>query len=424
MRTDAVVRPLTPMERAMWMTDRAYPLSVVVALRTRPALPRPAVRRALDALQRRYALLRVRIREDTRPAFVEDPDPAPIPLETGEPESETRWLAACAEQLNTRLASDRAPLVQAALLRSADEAASTLLLSAHHTVVDGHVLARLARGLLALCANDADPTALSDLPLPLAHPERLRPSFTAKARFLGRELRSEWTYRRGRRPCPPPPVRPDGVCRADALRLTREETRAFVRACRRAEVTVHGALLAALALELRDRSCPEVAVPFRMISFADLRPGLAPADRDAAGAHVAMLRHTPTPAPNTDLWALARTCDTLVAEAVRRGDHRAGAALAPAAMRQTLRAGRDRMGDAALSYLGPVDLPARFGAFTLEDVYAFISSNPLAPPLSGFAHLFDHRLHLGLMTLTGDFDDAAADALVRNLRSRLLGGAL
>lgn len=419
MRTDRVVRPLTPMERAMWMTDRAYPLSVVAALRTEPALSASALRRTLDAWQRRHPLLRTAIRDNNGPAFVVEAEPEPVPLEIATTDSGTPWLDACTVLLNARIPSDRAPLMRARLLRHPSGASSDLLLSFHHALVDGGVLVRLVRDLLTLCSADPEPPPFPTLTLSLTHPERLVPPLGARLRFLGRELRADRAYRRARRSCPPPPVRPDSACRADAFRLTREETQRLVRACRRVEVTVHAALLAALALEIRRRICPGAAVPLRVVSFADLRPRLDPADRDAAGAHVAMLRHTPTFPPDADLWTAARTCDALVTAAIRRGDAWAGAALAPLAMRQTLRSGRDRMGDVALSYPGPVDLPARFGDLTLSRVHAFISSNPLAPPLSGFAHLFDHRLHLALMTLSGDFDAAEARALTDGVRARV-----
>jgi hypothetical protein len=401
------------MERAMLRTDRRYPLSVVVALRLAPAVPESALRQALHDLQHRHGALSARIDGAGRsPAFAADRDAGAVPLEVGP--GHTSWVDLCTERLNGRVPADRAPLMDVALLEERTGEASRVVVRFHHALVDGWVVGRLLTDLLGLLASSgAAPRGAGEgLEIRALDRSAFRSSPVERLGFLVRELRADRAFTRSTRGHARAPVPAGGPCRAHARALTVEQTRALTRACRVGRATVQAAITAAMLRATLRRFYREADRPMRAISFADLRASLPSPCARSVGAHVGMLRHVFEVDVERPLGDLAEACTGAVAESMRRGEARTAAALSPLAMGHVLRRGTERMADTALSYLGPIELPERVRSWTVTDVHAFISSNPLGPILSGFGHLFGRRLSLGFMTMAGDMDGERADALV------------
>jgi hypothetical protein len=88
-------------------------------------------------------------------------------------------------------------------------------------------------------------------------------------------------------------------------------------------------------------------------------------------------------------------------------------------MARLLRSRRQRMGSAALSYVGPLHLPSSCGPFQVSDVHGFVTSNPLAPPCSAFGHLTFGRLTVDLMVQEADFPGESRDRLAARLERTL-----
>lgn len=158
-----LLRPLFPMERALWLTDRAFPTSVVVALHVTPHLDEGACRQALDRLQARHEVLRAGITASGRhPVFFRDAQYRPIELEVRP--AGTSWLTVCTERLNGRVPSERAPLLDVVLVPDSASHGSVLVVRLHHSFVDGWVLTHLLGQLLDLIGGTAgEPEGLVDV---------------------------------------------------------------------------------------------------------------------------------------------------------------------------------------------------------------------------------------------------------------------
>lgn len=87
--------------------------------------------------------------------------------------------------------------------------------------------------------------------------------------------------------------------------------------------------------------------------------------------------------------------------------------------RLALRIRRGRIANAALSFLGKLNLEPRYGSTELDDVHAFITNNVVGPELSGFGKVLFGRIELDLTYLASEISESTARELLSEIEVSL-----
>jgi Condensation domain len=418
-------RRLGSFERAEVLTGEHFAFNVVTALRLAGRLSGRAVRRALDEVQSRHPLLRVRIEGAGRQRRFALGGVEPIPLREIEQRESEVWVQVAEHELNTRFDIAAGPLMRAVFIGGGD--ACELVLTFHHAIVDAASVLHVVQEVLSLCAGAALPAppeqrlpACADQVFPSAYRGARR--WPASGRYLARQIADEAVYSwrtRGERH-----VSADGPWRCQVLSLVLEEseTTALVRATRRRRVGVFSALSAAMLLAVVNRLYGNRAGVQRYFAFPLLRPYLAPpVAADIVAGYLTTLRLTMEVDPAQGLWPTAQRMHHQVDVAAKRGERFLASRWSAASMRILL-ARRERMAATALNYAGAVRLEVSAGApFTVEGFHAFATDFLPGPEYTGQARIFGGRLWLDLVYLDVDMDRAGARAIAHEMRDLVLG---
>ncbi|MGW1075470.1 phthiocerol/phthiodiolone dimycocerosyl transferase family protein [Streptomyces sp. NPDC002537] len=332
--TGVVRRPLGPLERWYWIADQISPLNVTARARVTGRAPEGTWRRALDALQARHPLLRVAITcdEDGRdPAFV-PVEGRPVPLRRvpdagSDPAAGTRWE----HELNDRELVESVdwrtgPLARAVVVSGGDGhgpdgAWHDLVLTLPHCVADGTTVLSLIREWIELAAGTGPATEGTrpvlppvDALLPPRHRGAAGEPLMREQEAADQALMSR--LRPGR--VEPTEFVPFGKRRTRLVHRSLDpgQLDALVRACRREDTTVHGALAAALVAAVARDAATEGPRPFAIGSPVDFRAGLRPplSPRDI-GSYVATVPTVVEHRPGEGLWPMARA---VIADLTRR----------------------------------------------------------------------------------------------------------
>ncbi|MEX3940328.1 condensation domain-containing protein [Paraburkholderia sp. BR10937] len=252
----ALVRALGGTEHLFWLLDRNRSIHFALVAQIDRVFEPSAWRAALLALQQRHPLLVARIvaEGEAAPAFYRDPD-ARIPLRVVE-NARASWEVEAAREVNTPFDWSTAPLVRATLLQG--EGGSTVILAAHHSVLDGMGGASVMQDLLCALAGGS----LMSLPLVQPLESLLRAQMTTA------------TVSGAMAPAPEPKrFRAATGARAEvaALALSAQLTRAVVERSRIERTTVHGAVAAAVHEAGRRLSRAWRERPVRTVSPIDVR---------------------------------------------------------------------------------------------------------------------------------------------------------
>ncbi len=197
---EAAEAPPTPGQRAMWLLQQLEPESalfnVFAAVRVRPAVDAPALRRALAALVERHPALRTALAADEAGPRLEVRAGTPVDLaETAAAGwNDAALLARLGDEAHRPFDLASPPLLRAALFRrGADE--DVLLLVLHHAAVDFWSSVLLLGDLAALYGAEAagTPAELASPGLPFAaHARRV------EALLAGPEGERLWDHWRAR----------------------------------------------------------------------------------------------------------------------------------------------------------------------------------------------------------------------------------
>ncbi|MEM7582902.1 MAG: condensation domain-containing protein [Acidobacteriota bacterium] len=418
-------RRLGAFESALALSNDFSPLNVVAVLRMAAGPEPSAWTRALATVQSRHPALRTRIVRRPRGYAFEPGEALEIPLRCVPREDPERWVTEAETELNQPFAGHRGPLLRAAIVGSG-QGACELLLTFHHSIMDGASALQLCRELLLLAAGegtaDLEPSSLPEPPTA----ERLFPEsyqgwrrhmrFAGFAcRQMGGELHDLW---RARGRWHPPPTEP---CRSRILsfQLSESATAALTRRARQARVTLHSVFDAALLLAVARRRYRGERLPLRHLVFANLRPYLVPpVDNEPLGAYFSMLRFSTLMHPDRELWPLAAEINAVVHSAAKRGDKYAFFLASILFMRAILGLGRQRMAATALSYtgvtkLGPPD------PFEVLGVHAFASNFRLGPEASAQIRWFAGRLWWDILYLDSEMTGDEAKQLAGEIQQTL-----
>jgi hypothetical protein len=431
-------RQLGPFETALTLTGEHAPFVVVAVLRLAGAPPRERLAEALDLLARHYPMLSSRIVPRGRGFAFEPGEGVQVPLTVLPRKGEDHWREVADGELNTPVDHASGPLLRAAYLvpgespgASGLEAESEIVLTFDHAAMDAVSAAPLLEQLLGLLgAADSEDLAArarelpESLPMPAVE-ERLPPAWRGlggggrRFRFLAKQMAEEISFRLATRRGRQAPVVKSTPCHPLPLLLDEATTEALVASTRRHRVTVHGALQAALLLALWRGVYEARPRPLRYIAFADLRPYLRPPlPREALGSAITFVRYTTRLESDTGFWPLAEEVSRQVHQGGHRGDKFASFLLSETMMRLTLRRGRDRMGETAVSYSGALDLGLA-GAGRLRGLHAFVSNLALGPELTAQARITNGRLGIDLVYLDCDFDPCTLEPVAEEILALL-----
>ncbi|MCP4898296.1 MAG: hypothetical protein GY906_15085 [bacterium] len=420
-------RRLCGMELATVLTDEYSPFNVVCALHLRPAPPLESIRSAFAALQVQHPLLSTRlVKKSGHYCYEKDPGHE-VPVELVDADHPQRWSEEVERHLNTAIDRSAAPLIRATLVNSPEaDHPATLVLSIHHSIIDGASLANFLHELLTLIGSGGEsaeaPTPLPDQP-PLTQilPTDFR-GIALRARlamFLARQMADEFFYRwksRGQRLATPE----RGWCRVHSFAFDRAETGQIVTASRRRRTPLNALLNAALLLAAQDALYPGRARVLRYFTFADLRPYVdPPLPPQHLGTYVSMLRYT-TPMPTDDsLETLATAITQQILTSSKRGDKFLGALMSPHVIRAMVRFEMDRMGTTALSHSGPVTVAPTYGDIEVEGLHAYVSNFDRGPSLAAQTRILHGRLIVDLLYLDTELDRDRITGVADKLRLSL-----
>ena len=240
-------RKITPPERFFSRSPHSI---VTMVVRIRGGVSGEMLKSALEKVQKRHELLRMRIIEDDAHVQWFTPEGADdIPVDVVARSSDQDWIEFHAEKLKEPFEFDRRPAIRLLLVQSQE--ISELVILCHHIICDGMSLAYLARDLMLHLGDPAREAEV--LPRPAVIELENLPqgvSQSSIAKFFIRRMNKKWLDDS------------QYFDQQDYIELTRaywdsfdhrfipiefteDETLALVARCREEETTVNSALTAA-----------------------------------------------------------------------------------------------------------------------------------------------------------------------------------
>ena len=323
-----VRRPLGPAERWYWIADQISPLNVIARVRLTGHISEHRLARAADDLAAEHPLLRVLIRADadgSHPVFASSSRRIPVRRVHGD---ECEWERQVEErELTTSVDWRNGPLVRIVdvVCREPREA-HDLVLTVSHVIADGTTALTLLRRLVEHAA--AERRAVVSRPV-LGAPEDLLPArnrgLRGVARLAAAGLGLGFATALGR----PARLAPESTVlparrRTRLIRrmLTSTQLDALLRRCREEGVTIHGALVAAMATAVGPTAAQRESGRICIGSPMDFRAELDPAVTiDQVGSYVNSLPSLVRFGGGRDLWSIARQISRSLGRYRRSGKH-------------------------------------------------------------------------------------------------------
>ena len=195
----------------------------------------------------------------------------------------------------------------------------------------------------------------------------VRAGAACRARQMEDEMKFRWRSRGVRKP----PLTGTGRCRLLPIQFPAKLTAALFAASRRQLMTLNSILGAALMAAVQRRLYPSPRAPLRHITFTDLRPHLRiPVPASELGCHISMFRFTVMVEREGSFWSLARDIQESTLRAARSGERFLSNSMSPKMMKMIVSLKASRMAATALSYTGPLNLPASHGPFAVTGLHA------------------------------------------------------
>lgn len=422
-----LIRPLGSFERALFISDAHSPFNVVSVLPIGNCPPSETVWRALETLQMRHPFLRARIEVvDKRPFFAEIDDFAP-PFVVLDRQMDDQWLEIAQSELNQHLDVSKGPLFRCHYL--VREPYAEVILTFHHTIADATSIVNLMDELMNDCASPK----INGVREPSV---QLEPASAVEARFpasfhgIGRawhmlgyvahQLVDEMRYQVASRHARRPPINPGGHTQVLTMELDQALTEALIRRCRREKVPLNSLLNAAMLMAVNRQLYQGQSMPMRTFSFPDLRPYVAPSlPAENLAVYISMLRYTVQVEKHQSVWEMARALQGQVYRSLKRGDKFIASLMSEGLMKMLIGMKSMRMGTAALSYTGVVDLDQNYGDIQVRGLHGFISNIDLGPEYSAQVNLFADRLIWDIAYLDTDMDQVKAAVIADEIREIL-----
>ncbi|HMQ50118.1 MAG TPA: condensation domain-containing protein, partial [Saprospiraceae bacterium] len=346
-----------------------------------------SVKDALQKLQARHPFLQAGIVKKGGALKFEGLNPVlPVSLTVADRKDEDTWRGVTEDALNTTF-DPAGPLMKCWYLAGSDHTVCELIVCFHHAIIDGISARLLLHELLSLAGG-------LSLGEPIKYPETStfppayqKWSFIKRVPgFMGRQMQDEWRYKK-RGVAAPIPADPANAILS--FRLSPEVSRKLSVRIGREGLSLNSVLLATIAKVVsQHRHQQQGNSLLRLISFADLRASMTPPVSDQTlGCYVSMLRFSVPVSPDQSVLQLSGLIRKALFKASRQGDVFMMSKLSKYVIRMVLKLRNMRLGVAALSFIGKLDLEARYGSIQLHNVNAFISNNPLGAEFSAFGKI-------------------------------------
>ncbi|MDJ0835927.1 MAG: condensation domain-containing protein [Acidobacteriota bacterium] len=421
-----VERKLSPFEHALTLTNLFAPFNIVGVLELEPLPSSEHLVDVLAALQKRHPLLNAAIHPDGKEFRYVTQGVGPVPVETVDRPEGGSWRRAAEHELNTRLDSERGPLLKLTRVVDPSTERGELVITSHHAINDGVGMLELVSELLACCRALREGKPLPELPsLQPAPPLDALFPFSGMGKlmrlppFMFRQMTDELRYRLKTRGVPKPVVPGQAECRILPVQISAENLTGLGRLARKQRTTPHAMMHAAMLLAVDKHLYGGNARALRGIGFADLRPFLnPPVSSEDLGSYISMMRYTAELGPNTDFWDLARNIGALLYKDAKRGDKFLAASMTKPLMRMMLSQTNQRMAAAALSFMDKVPLVAE-GPVRLHNLHGFVSNIAVGPQFTALARIFRGALWWDFLYMNSDMDETGARAIAQDISNTL-----
>ncbi|WP_459962710.1 phthiocerol/phthiodiolone dimycocerosyl transferase family protein [Nocardia sp. IFM 10818] len=432
-------RPLSPSERWFWIVDQISPANCSGRVRLYGRLPLERLERAAAALVAEYPLLRVGVRDAAvgGPRFGGLAEPR-LPVRrvvSADPEAWLRELDAEMVE-GFEVGAGLARVVD--VVRHPDTPAEQhdIILTISHIIVDGRSLVAALRKLIEFAdppdaVEGRENVTVSPGRLPIPPSDELIPvgarGFWRYAYTTLYDQLAALALRprrlRGTRPVPLGHRRTRIVHRV----LEAEAVAGLTADCRRAGVTVHGALAAAVARAVAERAGPEAAGVVGIGSPVDFRDALVPQpDRDELGIYAPVLSGFVRYGPGMSLWDMARSVNRQVARGVRQRRHLATVAGMRFGTPRSVQSGwrivelidRRAPWNVSVTNLGRAEFPDRVGEWELSGLL-LAASNSCVSALTVAIVTAHREMQFGFCYVDGMLTSREAEAFADRVLDEL-----
>jgi hypothetical protein len=425
-----MTRKLGKFELAETISDEHASFNVAGILFLENGPTKETLRNALDKLQQRHPLLRVKILKQRKKYFFDSGSVPKIPLDIIHRNSNCQWESVVETALKTRLDSGSGPLIRVThIVNSSEFPESELIFICHHSIADTSSMLTLYKELLGLCSKMDSGESLNDFPeLALLPPEEafFPPAYRGLSRkwhtmgYLLRQIGDEIGYRQGVRGIPKAEIPLSGQCRILPQITPAPITEKVIRASRRKKISLNSMFTAVMLQSVANMMYKGHDLPLRYFTFADLRPYLKPpVPEENLGTYHSMLRSTIQVNKNQVFWDLADRINRQTHQVFKRGDKFISPLLSPQMMSMIIRLKSMRMGTTALSYQGSIKLQSSYGKTRVTGIRGYISNFSLGPLYTASVRLFNKEFLWDILYLDSDMDLSLAQSIADEILGTL-----
>jgi hypothetical protein len=408
-------------ERMLISSDAFAPLNVVSVIHMTNGPANEIIQNVVDTMQTRQPMLRMRIQK-VRSTYYYEPINQPIKVDAVVRRDDQHWREIVEMKINAYFDISSGPLLQVVYLAGADQQNNEIIFNFHHTVMDGVSGSKFFRDFVTLLSGER----LSEDPIPVlpAVDDQIPNISRGFPGFMMRMMREEALYRfRGSRGSQ---KRTPFQLKIKTLALTEDETRKLIRQSRKARVTLHSALHAAMLLakaKVIDGGQKSTR-QMRTIAFADLRLFMSPpVDETPLGPYFSMVPVTLSVDPAQNFWHFVTAVHSKLTGALKGRDKFIAVLVIDRLIQFFIATRLFRAGDTAVSYLGPIKFDAKADGPQVTGFHAFIGNNPVGPPLSAHTRLFNGRLWIDMVVMDNELNENDAikvgEVMLRKLKTAL-----
>jgi hypothetical protein len=427
------------MERAFFLLDRGHAFNGCTILSLRGPLSESLLRAAVQRLEARHPLLRVRVERtqpgDDRTLCLTDEGARSMPVSVVPRHSDSTWQDVAMAELNARFPDESDHLNRLIWVRGRTQ--SEILIVSHHVLVDALSAAYAMRDLiqeLAILWRGGELPPVESLPLRPPLPQLL----SREKRGLSRlAYMNSFFYKhilgglfRGARKLPhdarvPPESRRTGLVHRT---LSGDRLRRLGELSKKNETSVHAALCAALLLSTVDAAFAEEKqrqepLTLGCWSAVSLRHELEPKVGEELGLYISQVttfhRLLRRGQPPPSLWQLAREVKEQLGRTLKNGEQYLTLPMIglfiPYGKNPGPRFVR-RFDDASPAAIGVTNIsrlpiPSTFGPFAIDNFHMVVSPSVVTRVLAAITTFAD-RLNMNLLYAEPLVSRARATAIV------------
>jgi hypothetical protein len=443
-------RQYSDAEHIVWLIERIDCINTGAVARIKGRLEEHPVRVALNWLQKRHSMLRVRVDVlGGRAPVAPDAEAAPsIHLRVENRVGNDQWQAEARSELDQSLPPARGPLISVVLLQS--EEACDLILTLHHVMGDTATVLYLMRDLLGLIAQVLKGSHVPSLQiyperramddLPLGKSRLMHSLMNSTAQMVTQvsntiqqgeqKPASRRAHTRHMLPKPSSPrhgnaLRQSGCARMLHYVLSIEETNALVEKCHDENTTLHGAICAAVLQTAGQHISTSIgqcgaSVPVSCLSAPHLHRAFTAQNVEEVGLFVPMVTAANYIGKQAAFWDIARNTETTVQTALEQDDPLMAVPL-PRELLQ--RISEPQSGVILVTNVGRLGLPNPYGAIMPLETRAVGVVTSMADCFGVVTNVLPNRLLLSFFYpepgLAEESVSLMGAAVVKNLRAAI-----